>query len=600
MSFRSNTLTLVTLIMVPVALSAQERVIPLDTVRATATSRAASELVTPARAVEVITAEQIRRAPVSDLAGVLEWALGVDLMQRSPALADVSIRGSSFEQVLVMVDGVRVGDAQTGHFHLNLAVPLAQVERVEVLRGPSSAVHGADAMGGVINVVTRRRGAGIGGRAEVGSFGTRIAALTLAAGGDGLRADAAAEMQTSDGHRPGTDSEVRSARLALRAPVADRLLDLDLATSARDFGADGFYGPFPSYEETRTSTASLRLRPQVTGRWELEPTLSLRSSSDDFILRRHEPEGYRNQHGTLRLGGEMIGRAEPLPGLRLAAGVERFSERLESETLGDRREGSGALLAEVAAGEVGRVTGSAGIRRDWHDAHAPFWSPSAAVAVWPTRGVRVRGSVGRAFRTPSWTERFYRDPANIGDPALRPEVSLSSEIGLSGFHPAGVHGGVSLFRRDARDLIDWAKPIAAAAEEPWRTRNVERARFDGVEAEVGAPLVGTLVSLRGQWLAVRSSAETGYASKYALRPLVESYTLAAHRTFADRLQLTARAHRVRRTDEASHFRLDGRAAVVHGSLRLFADVRNAADAAHMDITGNPAPGRSLHVGIERR
>jgi vitamin B12 transporter len=357
------------LTLLPLRAGAQERVIPLDTVRATATSHAASELVTPARTVEVITAEQIRRAPVSDLAGVLEWAFGVDLMARSPALADVSIRGSSFEQVLVMVDGVRVGDAQTGHFHLNLAVPLDQVERVEVLRGPSSAVHGADAMGGVINVVTRRRGSGIGGRVAVGSFGTRNAALSLAAGDERFRADAAAELKSSDGHRPGTDSEVRSARLALRAPVADRLLDLDLATAARDFGADGFYGPFPSYEETRTSTAAVRLRPAAPRRWELEPALSLRSSSDDFILRRHEPEGYRNQHATLRFGGEMIGRAEPLPGLRFAAGAERFSERLESATLGDRREGSGAVLAEVAAGEVGRVTGSVGIRRDWHDTH---------------------------------------------------------------------------------------------------------------------------------------------------------------------------------------------------------------------------------------
>src|SRR5690606_27325750 len=109
---------------------------------------------------------------------LLQWALGVDLMPRSPALADVSLRGSSFEQVLVLVDGVRVSDAQTGHFDLDLAVPLDQVERIEILRGPGSSLHGADAMGGVINVVTRQGVERSTARAEAGTFGTTGLALS--------------------------------------------------------------------------------------------------------------------------------------------------------------------------------------------------------------------------------------------------------------------------------------------------------------------------------------------------------------------------------------------------------------------------------------
>src|SRR5690606_1131903 len=120
---------------------AQERVIPLDTVSVDVSSRAAGELGAATHGVEVISAEAIRRSPASAIPDLLQWALGVALMPRSPALADVSLRGSSFEQVLVLVDGVRVSDAQTGHFDLDLAVPLDQVERIEILRGPGSSLH---------------------------------------------------------------------------------------------------------------------------------------------------------------------------------------------------------------------------------------------------------------------------------------------------------------------------------------------------------------------------------------------------------------------------------------------------------------------------
>ena len=101
---------------------------PLDTVRVTVASLASPGLAASTRGVQVVTAEEISRLPATTVADVLQWAMGVDVMPRSPALVDVGMRGSTFEQVLVLVDGVRVSDAQTGHFDLNLAVPLDQVE----------------------------------------------------------------------------------------------------------------------------------------------------------------------------------------------------------------------------------------------------------------------------------------------------------------------------------------------------------------------------------------------------------------------------------------------------------------------------------------
>ncbi|HKK08312.1 MAG TPA: TonB-dependent receptor plug domain-containing protein, partial [Gemmatimonadota bacterium] len=107
------------------------------------------------RDLEVLGRDAIEATPARTVAGLLRWAAGVDVRPRSPAQADLSLRGSSFEQVLVLVDGVPVNDPQTGHFDLDVAVPLASVERIEILRGPASATFGADAVGGVVNIVTR-------------------------------------------------------------------------------------------------------------------------------------------------------------------------------------------------------------------------------------------------------------------------------------------------------------------------------------------------------------------------------------------------------------------------------------------------------------
>jgi outer membrane cobalamin receptor len=583
------------------SVAAQERPIPLDTVHVTVASIASAEMASATRAVQVITAAEIRALPVRTVPEVLQWALGVDLMPRSPALVDVAIRGSSFEQVLVLVDGVRVSDAQTGHFDLDLAVPLDQVERVEILRGPASTLHGADAVGGVINVVTRDGGASRA-RIETGTFGTAGAALshTLAAGA--TRLDLAADVRRSDGHRAGTDYEVGQGRVALATPVAGSTLDAAVAWAARSFGANGFYGSNPSwneFEKTRAATATLALRPSLEGPLAVEPVLTFRRHDDDFVLQRDDPAFYQNQHTTDQLGGRVTARYAAAPLLRVAAGAEAFHDRLESSSLGDRTESRAGVLAEVALGRVGGLTGAAGIRTDWHETQGTFVSPSFSAAWWPVEAIRLRASAGRALRTPTWTERYYRDPANEGSPDLAPERSWSTEAGVDVTPLPAVRLGVAAFQRDADDLIDWARPEGAT--EVWVTRNVESARFRGIEAHASAmdPL-GIRWMAQGSWLSVSSSTPQGIESKYALRPIAENVTLGVDRALPAGLVVSLRAVRARRVGEEAYVRADARATLELSALRLTLDVQNLGDARYLDIAQVRAPGRSLLVGLEWR
>ncbi|HEX6070771.1 MAG TPA: TonB-dependent receptor, partial [Longimicrobiaceae bacterium] len=436
-------------------------------------------------------------------------------------------------------------------------------------------------------------------RLETGTFGTAGVALAHTVPLGASRLDLGADFRRSDGHRAGTDYETGQGRVALAVPISGRTLDAAVGYAARDFGANGFYGSNPSWDEfekTRATTATVALRDDPAADWAIEPVLSFRRHDDDFVLRRDDPSYYRNQHTTDQLGGRVGARYAASSALRLATAAEAFVDRLESSSLGDRSEGRAAVLGEVAVGNIGAATAVAGLRADWHEAQGSFLSPSLSAAWWPAGSLRLRGSVGRALRTPTWTERYYRDPANEGNPDLDPERSWSAEVGVDATPAAGVRAGLALFQREADDLIDWARPEAST--EIWRTRNVESATFRGLEAHLAARLLAVDWLAQGSWLSVSSAAAAGAESKYALRPLVESVSLGAERRLPGGLAVALRGMRARRAGEEAYLRADARGSLTLSSVRIHLDLQNIGDTRYLDIAQVPAAGRSLLVGIE--
>lgn len=151
------------------------------------------------RSVDVITREDIDRSSARNLAELLALRPGVDIYARSPAQADVSLRGGTAEQTLVLVDGVRASDAQSSHYTLDLAVPLDAIERVEILRGAASSLYGPDAVGGVVNIVTRSTYVGQALRARGGAWGTTGIAADFGRTVGGWNIAPMLEYEKSDG-----------------------------------------------------------------------------------------------------------------------------------------------------------------------------------------------------------------------------------------------------------------------------------------------------------------------------------------------------------------------------------------------------------------
>jgi iron complex outermembrane receptor protein len=538
---------------------------------------------------------------VRTISEVLDWATGVDVLSRSPAQSDLSIRGAGFEQVVVLVNGIRMSDPQTGHFDLDLVVPLDAVERVEVLRGAASALYGADAMGGVVNVVTRHGNAPLTGSVEGGSWNTVRVSASGGIDGDpaeDLSVNAGAEVARSDGHREGTDYETTLLHVAASNPIGSGRLSGELGASRRDFGAQDLYAPYPSFEKTRHYTGSIRWNSGSAGPILWETRLSARLHDDDFVLVRDDPALYRNEHTSSQVGGTVLGRYGGLRGVDVAVGTELFRDHLNSSNLGVQTERRGALFAEALVGDNGKAVLSLGARADWHQGFGGFFSPSLSGSVYASPALRIRGALGRSFRAPTWTERYYQDPVNIGQPDLLPERAWSAEVGTDLTHSSLFRLSATAFLRRATSLIDWARPVTADDNDPWETRNVEEATFGGLEADVEINAAfGLRFTLGGMALSVHTEEAEGFLSKYALRPLTEQLTFGVERSFGSRASARIRVNHGRREAEQSFRRVDLRLNLRVGAGWLNLDVLNVTDFEYSDVTGARAPGRALFLGL---
>jgi iron complex outermembrane receptor protein len=384
--------------------AAQQGVAHLDTVQVTVASHASPSLATPTRTVDVISRAEIERTPARTIADVLAMRLGVDILGRSPAQADLTLRGSSVEQVLVLVDGVRMSDAQAGHYDLDLAVPLEMVERIEVLRGTGSTLYGSDAVGGVINIVTRHDGSFTSAHARTGSFGTAGAAGVMGGTLGGLGVRGGVDFDRSDGHRAGTDYRIGVGHVTLDHAAGAGRVSANLGLGIRSFGAADFYGAYPSSERTGTSTASLRYTSNPDAPWSVTATASARRHTDRFTLVRDNPSLYENHHLSWQTGGEVVARYAAAPSAVLAFGAEARDDQLTSNSLGGHRNDLGALFAEATLGAPRRASVDAGVRLDWSSRTGRFVSPSIAGSLPLRDDVWLRGSVSRGFRAPTWTE----------------------------------------------------------------------------------------------------------------------------------------------------------------------------------------------------
>jgi iron complex outermembrane receptor protein len=552
------------------------------------------------RNVQVIDGNDIRNAAASSIEQLLRDRGGLEIRHRGPhgVQADVSIRGSTYSQNVVLVNGIRVSDPQTAHHSLDLGLTLESIEKIEILPGHGSSLYGADAFGGVINIVTKKpETRRIVMESSYGNEETIFSNCFVSDYWKNIGGFVSFENRESNGYRFDTDFKITTLTTALEAAWEEKgSFDFLFGYTEKEFGANDFYAAFPSKEWTQTyfATAGLNLGEDII----LQPRMFYRRHYDKFILSVIRPDFFRNDHVTDLYGieGQCI---IPFARGNLLMGAEASQDEIESSNLGNHRREHFALFVNGNADLFEKVMLDGGLRIDDHTDFKIQYSPSAGLAYSPFAGFKVRSSIGRSFRIPSYTELFYDSPANRGNENLNPEKATSYEMGVDyGFREGSPYDvSMTVFRREEKDLIDWIKSPPSAAR--YETQNITSATVEGLESRVTLkPWELVSAALSYSYIDTDVTREGNYTSKYALHHPAHQVNGTLDITVPFGTQRVTILYKDRKllrdyflTD--LHF-----SAMLKEGVKLYLDVLNVFDEDYEEIQGVPMPGSSFRIGLK--
>ena len=530
----------------------------------------------------------------------------VDLLSQDPSIyvqargpagvqADISIRGASFQQTLFLLNGIRTNDEQSAHYNSDFAIPLDAIDHVEVLHGSGSTLYGSDSAGGVVNILTRSSADAdplvLRLRSGFGSFGTNEESGFLSFGIGPLSQRFSFERELSTGFMD--DREYRNLSLSSDSWLKSHLglTRIFLGMDDRPFGADQFYGSFNSWERTKTWIATVS--ESLGERTSL--SFGYRRHSDLFVLLRDNPSFYTNRHIDEGWDGAIRRQDAVSRWAHLSYGTEITADSVTSNNLGIHSRTQGAIYGALDARAVRRASFSVGAREEFYPGGNIF-VPNVSGGYWLASTLKLRASISRAFRLPSYTELYYSDPADRGNPNLRPERALNYEAGID-WHP-GKHWRLSstFFDRDEHDGIDY---VRASASDIWQATNFDQLNFIGAEADLSLVLPASQTLSAGYTVIHGAeSALQGLQSKYVFNYPTQQAIITWQRLAARGWLARVRAGVTDQYQRSAYFLLDASASWSRGRFRPYARLTNITDASYQPVLGVAMPGRAALGGLE--
>ena len=519
----------------------------------------------------------------------------LDLQQRAPdgVQSDLSIRGGTFGQTLLLIDGQRVNDAQSGHHNMDIPLPLEALSQIEVLRGSGSTLYGSDAIGGVVNIITKPpETTEFHLRTGFGNFGTNQQRGSLALVDGALTEQLTFSRDFSTGIAD--DRDYRNLAFTSSTRLVSPLGASEATLSHMDhpFGANGFYGPFNSWENTKTWFASFR---QALGK-KTEASFSFRRHSDLFVLFRDRPEIYTNHHAVETYQAALRRNESLSDNVKLHYGVEGYHDAILSNNLGDHARARAAGYASLDVHVLRRFSFSIGAREEVYRSISGEFSPSVSGGVWLSQHFKLRASASHAFRVPSYTDLYYHDPANLGNPNLLPERAWSYEGGLDWNAGKKVRGELVVFHRRETNGIDY---VRTSLTDISRATNIQNLNFTGVEASVSfKPAAWQQLDLRYTGMHGARDSLPGVISQYAFNfpsnSAVASWQVALPWGIAARTRVGA----LQRLDQSTYALWDVYLAETRGRVHPFLQFTNLTNTVYQEIQGVPMPKRGVLGGVE--
>ncbi len=550
--------------------------------------------------ITVVTREEIQSSPAQSIEELLSEFTGFDIQRRggNGVQADITLRGSSFEQVLILMNGVRMNDSQTGHNSMSLPFDLSAVERVEIIKGPAARRFGQNAYAGVINVITKPSSSN---EVQISGSGGDFESWSLAGqarvGTDSFSHLIQASGSASQGYRYNTDYTIHNIYYQNQLRTATGTLSFQAGMQEKKFGANGFYSsPKASeqYEETQASIVNVGWR-QSFGKADFNAQVNWRRGQDLYLFNRAKPEIYRNMHIGNNIGAE-VNISLPWKLGTSGFGTELRKEFLASNNLGHRERFLTQLFAEHHFSFLNdRLQVSPGISWANYDEAGSFFYPGMDVGFTFKNHHKIYGNIAKVHRIPTFTDLYYVSKTEKGNPDLQPENALSAELGYR-FQLSAFTLKASVFARDTENAIDWLKE---KDEEIWRADNIGDLRTRGAEAEAGWSGSGFIKNFTVGYTFLDSKVKqppVGY-SRYILENLKHQLNSRLETRWTRNLTSQLVYKYNERVTTGSYHLLDAKINLNLARLNVYALANNITNTAYTETFAVPMPGRWFHLGF---
>lgn len=636
--------------MLPAKVSAQSdsiQTLPTVIVEASRINQNTKEL---GRNVTIIAGKDLSRFPVNSLDDLLKCMPSLEIQSRGSfgTQADITMRGSTFNQVLILLDGMRLNDPLTGHFNGYLPITSSEIAQIEIVRGAASALYGPDAVGGVINIVTKtftqkqpqnnhdfqasiQRGEwnlwsiSAGGYKKLGKF--RV--------GGGLLSNASQGQPLEQPSVLRNDFDLKTYTLSAGYDISPKLSFMARAAfDRRDFNAQWYYTT-STIDQSRETTSrnwwqgKLRYAYNEKQQTELQ---YVNTYSTDFYAFNPDPRFVPSSHKMWFNNVQLTHTAQFSEHVKIAFGGQLDSRKIESNDRGNHQTQHWGAFGAMTTNTNFGLTATGSLRFDNDQSYGNEVTPQLNLSYVLNANLFLRAAIGKSIRAADFTERFVSNNLpgplsagrNIGLSGLKAERALNTEIGFDWNFTKGITFKTTGFLRDGSNLIDYVTLSGSevirqtgltnlAAERSYRlAQNLFSVQTKGFEAELwlNKKIHKTNIDFMIGYTRLSSQNSQGIVSQYLANfaqhqinsnlfiKLSDRFTWTINGIYKKRDAAAVEAINRNLTATYSVFNTKAELSIIRNKCYVSAQVQNLFNVSYADILGAQMPKRWLMAGVK--
>ena len=553
------------------------------------------------RTLTVISSNYIKSSPATNVSDLLQEITGIDVRRRGVGgiQGDLYIRGGGFDQTLLLVDGMKMDDVQTGHHTLNMILPLYLIERIEIIKGPAARIFGQNAFNGAINIVTKDVIGEIGkadfivNEISYGSFEQKNISASTKIITSKVKTLVSYSGNRSDGYRHNTDFKKNS--YFVKSSIKSNGFPVNIIASFTEnkFGANGFYAS-PSateqYEETQASLIGLSTSIK-SEKFIISPKLYWRRGQDEYIYIRDNPSIYRNLHKTNKVSAELSGSYFSNSGVT-GFGIDLSTVNISSNNLGEHdRNTVSAYIDHTFKLFDEKFVASPGMSVSYFSDMSFHSFPGIDLGYNLSSSFKLYSNIGKTYRIPTYTDLYYSDRTTVGNENLNPESATSTELGFK-YDTSNLKITGALFNREAKNIIDYVKENE---NDLWNAVNIGSLKTTGFELDFRYNFKNQNYFNLGYTNIKDNNYVTNINfSKYSLNSFKHQLVSKFNLSYLKNISHSIVYKYLERSDNSNYSILDSKIIYKKG---LFIYVNNILDAAYSETNLVPMPGRNFLVGI---